>query len=612
VAFDFKNIRQKISTWRPSKKTPIEVKPLPSDSVPLALQQDLDKKLVMSLATRRWPDWQQLQYLPQYLSKKEKLIIRCLVALAIVALGFLVVRFYQRHVEYMARSGGEYTEALVGQPAYINPLLAQSDVDRDLTRLVYSGLFKYDEQLQVVPDLASTYEISEDKKTYTIHLKPDLKWQNGNAIMADDVVYTFETLADSSYASPLATNFKGVSILRVDNQTVSFTLKEPFAPFLSNLTVGILPAHLWSDVSPTNFRLAEYNTKPIGSGLYLFKELTKDKSGNVKTYVLERNANYYGQQPFIDRITFKLYPDFDTAINALKNNSVAGLSYLPASSRDTLNKNKDIIIHNLRLPQYTAVFFNQKNSLLKIKEIRQALAYAIDRQRIITEAEGGEAVLANAPILEGFLGYSTDAKQYEFDQAKAGSMLDAAGWKIPEAGGLRQKNGAELRFSLTTVDQTEYLHAANIIQENWEAIGVGIELKILNPSRVNQEIIKPKDYEALLYGEILGADPDPYPFWHSSQAAGSGLNLSAYYNKEADKLLESARQLSDPAERAKKYIDFQNILLEDEPAIFLFSPVYDYPINKKIRGINTELITTPSGRLNTIGQWYIKTKLHWK
>ncbi len=612
MAFDFKNIWQKITTWRLFKKAPLEVKPMPAESVPLALQQDLDKKLVMSLATRRWPDWQQLQYLPQYLSKREKVIIRSLVALAVVALGFLVFRFYQRHVEYVARPGGQYSEALVGQPAYINPLLAQSDVDRDLTHLIYSGLFKYDENLQVVPDLAESYEISEDKKTYTVRLRPGLKWQNGNAIMADDVVYTFETLSDSSFASPLATNFKGVTVQRIDDQTISFALKEPFAPFLSNLTIGILPAHLWSDVSPTNFRLAEYNLKPIGSGPFMFKELTKDKSGSVKSYVIERNLAYNNQQPYLDSIAFKLYPDFESAINALKNNSVTGLSYLPISDRDTLSKNKDVVIHSLRLPQYTAVFFNQKNSLLKTKEIRQALAYAVDRQRIINEAVGGEAFLANGPILEGFLGFNASAKQYSYDSAKAAGMLDAAGWKIPENGGLRQKNGAELRFSLTTVDQPEYLHAANIIQENWEAIGVGVELKILNPNRVNQEIIKPKDYEALLYGEILGADPDPYPFWHSSQAAGSGLNLSAYYNKEADKLLESARQLSDPNERAKQYVDFQNILLEDEPAIFLFSPAYDYPINKKIKGISTELITTPTGRLNAISQWYVKTKLHWK
>lgn len=612
MAFDVKKIWQSLSVWKSRSKPGIEVKPLPAEDLPVALQENLDKKLVMSLATRRWPDWQQLQYLPQYLTKKEKMIIRSLIALAIVALGFLVFRFYQRHVEYVARAGGEYSEALVGQPAYINPLLAQSDVDRDLTRLVYSGLFTYNDQLEVIPDLATGYELSDDKKTYTVHLRQDATWQNGNAIMADDVVYTFETLEDPEYASPLATNFKGVAVQRVDDYTVSFTLTEPFAPFLSNLTVGLLPAHLWSDVSANNFRLAEYNIRPIGSGPFAFKELTKDKSGNVKTYVLVRNGNYYGTDAYLDKITFKLYPDFDTAVTALKNKNVAGLSYLPASYRESLAKEKNIIIHSLRLPQYTAVFFNQKNSLLKTKEIKQALAYAVDRQRILSEAIDNEGFLANGPILEGFIGYNPDLKTYGYDPAKAAEMLDGAGWKIPDDGGLRKKDGATLQLSLTTVDQPEYLKVANIIQENWEAIGVGVELKILNPSRVNQEIIKPKDYEALLYGEILGADPDPYPFWHSSQAAGNGLNLSSYYNKDADKLLEEARQSSDPNERAQKYVNFQNILTEDEPAVFLYSPAYDYPVNENIKGISTELITVPSGRLKTVTDWYVKTKLKWK
>jgi len=612
VAFEIKKIWQSISAWRPRAKASVEVKPLPTDGVPLALQKDLDKKLVISLATHRWPDWQQLQYLPQYLSKKEKVIIRSLLALTLVALGFLIFRFYQRHVEYIPRAGGDYSEALVGQPAYVNPLLAQSDVDRDLTRLVYSGLFKYNDQLEVVPDLATGYELSEDKKTYTVHLRPDAAWQNGNAIMADDVVYTFETLADTEYSSPLATNFKGVSIQRIDDQTVSFTLTEPFAPFPSNLTIGLLPAHLWADVSANNFRLAEYNTKPIGSGPFSFKELTKDKSGNVKTYVLVRNNHYYGTKPFLDKITFKLYPDFDTAVTALKNKNVSGLSYLPASYKESLSKDKNISIHSLRLPQYTAVFFNQKNSLLKTKEIKQALAYAVDRQRILTEAIDDDGFLASGPILEGFIGYNPDLKTYGYDPVKAAEILDAAGWKIPDDGGLRQKSGSILQLSLTTVDQPEYLKVANIIQENWEAVGVGVELKILNPARVNQEIIKPKDYEALLYGEILGADPDPYPFWHSSQAAGSGLNLSSYYNKDADKLLEEARQLSDPDQRAQKYIDFQNILVEDEPAVFLYSPAYEYPVDEDIKGITTELITVPSGRLKSIVEWYTKTKLGWK
>ncbi|MFA6098012.1 MAG: ABC transporter substrate-binding protein [Patescibacteria group bacterium] len=575
-------------------------------------QTDLDKKLVFSMAKQRFPNWQQLQYIPKYLTKKEAVVIRVLLLLIIASLGFLVVRFYQRHVIYLPKAGGSYSEALIGQPSYINPILAQNDIDRDIARLVYSGLFRYDKNLKLLPDLAQNYEISEDKKTYTIHLRQDVKWQNGNPLMADDVVYTYETIKEADFNSPYYASFQGVTINRVDDYTVSFGLDEPFSPFLSNLTIGILPAHIWSDVTASNFRLAEYNTKPIGSGPYKFSELVKDQSGTIKSYLLTLNPDYYNQKPYIEKITFKFYPDFESALSSLQNNKVDGISYIPKDYSGSLGKNKDIVNYSLRLPQYTAIFFNQKNPLLKVKEIKQALAYATDRNRILQEALSNEGQIINGPILEGFLGYNPDIKKYDFDKAKAEQILNDAGWKVPEGGGLRQKDGNELKFSLTTVDQPEYLKTADILRENWENIGVGIELKIMNPLRIDKEVIKPRAYEAFLYGEILGADPDPYPFWHSSQSVSGGLNLSNYYNKDADKLLEEARKTDNLDDRAKDYIDFQNIIAEDVPAVFLYSPYYNYGAAKKIKGIKDIPITIPSDRFNGIEDRYIKVKLGWQ
>jgi len=573
---------------------------------------ELDKKLVLSLAKQRFPAWKQLQYLPEYLSQKEKIIIRVLLAIIIISLGFLVVRFYQRHVVYLPQEGGSYTEALVGQPMYVNPVLSQNDADRDISSLIFSGLFRYDENLELVPDLATTYEISEDKKIYTVHLRENAEWHNENPILADDILYTFETIKDEDYNSPLYQNFRGVAIERIDDYTVTFTLDEPFAPFVSNLTVGILPGHIWNDVTPANFRLAEYNTKPIGSGSFKFKELVKDRSGNIKSYVLERNTKYHGNIPYIETITFKFYPDFASAVEGVTNGNVDGVSYVPKDYRDTIKQKKDIITYAMQLPQYTAVFFNQKNELLKNKDLKQALAYAADTTRIVSEALNKQGKVIHGPVLEGFLGHNPDIHKYTLDATKAASLLDEAGWKIPEGGGLRTKDDAELKFSLTTVDQAEYLKTAEILRENWEAIGVGIELKIMNPLRVDKEIIKPRNYEAFLYGEILGSDPDPYPFWHSSQSLNGGLNLSNYYNKDVDKLLEEARQTDNADERAKKYIDFQNILADEVPALFLYSPSYDYCIDKRVRGIEETRITIPSDRFNSINDWYIKTRLGWE
>jgi peptide/nickel transport system substrate-binding protein len=590
---------------------PIKIMPVKTPPA-LAEQADWDKKLVFSLAPQRFPNRQQLQYLPEYLSKKEKIIIRSLLALIIISLGFLTVRFYHRHIVYLPRDGGTYSEALVGQPSFINPVLAQSDIDRDISKLIYSGLFTYNQQLELVPDLAQSYEISDDLKTYTVHLRPHIKWHNGNELLADDVVYTFETIKDPDYNSPQYASFKGVTVERVDDLTVKFTLSEAFAPFLSNLTMGILPAHLWNDLTAANFRLTEYNTKPIGSGPYEFKELTKDHSGNMKTFLLVRNEQYYGHKPYIGKITLRFYDGFDAAVAAAQNNSINGVSYVPKELKGSLQKNDDISIHPLHLPQYTAVFFNEKNALLKIKEVRQALAYATDKNSILSEVLNNDGLIANSPILAGFLGYHPDIKKYDYNPAQAADILEKAGWKISGDQNVRQKNNAQLQFSLTTVDQPEYVKTAEILKKNWEAIGASVELRIMNPSRVDKEVIKPRNFETFLYGEIVGADPDPYPFWHSSQILGSGLNLSNFYNKDADKLLEDARKLKNNDERAKKYIDFQNILAEDLPAVFLYSPIYDYGVTHKVKGIVQERITIPSDRFTGIEDWYINTKLGWK
>lgn len=574
---------------------------------------EMDKKLVFSLSKTRLPSWEQFQYIPKYLSPKERLIIRVILFVIIVCLIFLGVKFYQRHFTALPKKGGSYTEALVGQPKYVNPVLAQAnDVDRDISHLIFSGLFEYNEKQELVPDLASSYTISDDKKTYTIVLKPNIKWHNGNALLVDDVLFTVELIHDSEYNSPLLSSLKGVGVEKVDEQTIKFTLKEPFAPFLSNLTFGILPAHLWQDTNPTNFALAEYNIKPIGSGPFKFKSLTKDKSGNVKSFTLERNNDYYGQKPYLDKINFKFYPDFTTALEAVNNKSVEGISFIPKDSKPTADKIKSLKKYYLPLPQYTAIFFNQKNKLLKEKDVRLALAYAVDKKKILAEALDNDGYIVNAPILKGFLGYNPAIQGEEYNITKAKETLDKAGWKMPEGGSVRKKGEAELKFSMTTVDRPEYTQTANILAEAWKSIGVSVELKIMNSQRVDKEVIKPRNYEAFLYGEIIGFDPDPLPFWHSSQALAGGLNLSNYSNKEVDKLLEEARQTINSDERAKKYQDFQAIIGRDIPAIFLYSPNYLYGVDKKVKGIAVERITMPSDRFNGIEGWYIKTKIRWK
>ena len=588
---------------------------------------ELDRKLVVKLKKSRFPKWKQFRHIFIVLSKKEKIVFYIALGLVAVALIASGTKYYLDHRILVPKSGGEYIEGLVGAPQFINPLYAPSnDVDMDLTRLIYSGLLKINAQGEIQPDLAESYEVSDDGKIYTFYLRTDARWHDGFDVTADDVMFTFEAIQMAEYSSPLIVSFRGVLVEKVDDKTIRFTLEEPFSPFLSTLTVGILPRHLWQDIPASSFQLAEYNRKPIGSGPYKFKSFIKDKKGSIHAYNLEANERHYSQVPYIEKLTFKFYPTFEEGIVALKNRNVQGLSYLPKELKNEIRGRSDLIFYNPALTQYTALFFNQKKrSELKEFEYRQALALATNKDELVGDVLNNEAKVIHGPIPDGLLGYHPDIKKYELNIEEANRLIDEEDdWNyISEGDTFRAKmvtkeneegedveERQDFTFTITTIDTKENIAVAEKLAEQWERIGIKAE--VLTYSRVElQTIIKNYNYEILLYGEIFGRDPDPYPFWHSAQI-DLGLNLAQLANRDVDKLLEDARQLTDQEERAKKYVAFQDILAENLPAIFLYSPTYTYPVYKKVQGLDLIKITLPADRFADISNWYIKTKRAWK
>lgn len=576
-------------------------------------QTDFDKKLVFALSKSRVPTFSQLKYLPKYLARSEKFVLLGLFIIMLAGFGFLAVKFGLEKMEQVPDFGGEYVEGLVGTPQYVNPILAQTnDVDMDLSRLIFSGLFKYDAARVLTPDLADKFEVSEDKKIYTIYLKDNLVWHDGEKLTASDVVFTISLIKDPLFRSPLYSSFRGITAEKVDDKTLKFILSEAYAPFLGVLTFGILPEHLWYNIPAQSANLAEYNIKPIGSGPFKFKSLTKDKSGSIKVYTLTANKDFYGQKPYLEKLVFKFYPDYSSAVAALQNKNIEGVSFLPEETENTI-QSKKFKKYFLSLPQYTAIFFDQKNNeFLKDKAVRKALAEGIDKNEIIEEALGQKGEVIDGPILPGHPGYSPDVKKNVFDQGLARETLEKAGFKLAEGEIFRKKGDKILKITLTTVDRLEYTKVAEIIKTDWEAIGVQVELNIISSTRIQREIIRPRVYESLMLGTILGFDPDPFPFWHSSQIEDPGLNLSLYANRNADKLLEEARQTDNTEERAKKYLEFQNILADDIPAIFLYSPRYTYVVSANVLGIDVARINVPSDRFAGISNWHKETKRQWK
>ncbi|MCX6739966.1 MAG: ABC transporter substrate-binding protein [Candidatus Parcubacteria bacterium] len=572
----------------------------------ISQQKDLDKKVLAALNGKKLPNLKQLKRLPQTLNKHEKFILKGLILIALVTGVFLFYNGYYKNLISLPATGGEFSEGLIGSPLYINPIFAFNDADKDLSSLIYSGLIGYNEKLEPIPDLAERYEVSEDQKTYTFFLKRNIKWHDNKNFTANDVLFTISAIQNPNYKSPYSRSFTGVGVEQVDDYTVKFTLEQPYAGFLNILSIGILPKNIWENTPAANAKNVIYNQKPIGTGPYKFKSLVKDKSGQVKSYVLEKNKNYYAKIPYINKIIFKFYPDYDSATSALANKEVQNLSFLPKENLAKINK-RDINIHSINLSQYTALFFNTKNSeLLKDKIIREALALAIDKNKLLEDVLSNQGKKIDGPILANFPGYSEDIKKYEYNPQKALEILTADGWTIDNE--KLKKKDVELKITLTTVEQNDNIKTANLIKEFWDSIGINVDLQIIAKDKIQSEIIMPRNYEVLLYGEIIGYDPDLFPFWHSSQRNDPGLNMSYYSNRKVDQLLEEARQTNDLSQRAAKYQEFQNLLIDDLPAVFLYSQNYLYPATKKIKGINVQRIASPSDRFINIENWYIKTK----
>ena len=513
----------------------------------------------------------------------------------------------------MPQQGGEYTEGLVGSPERINPILAQiNDVDMDLSSLIFSGLFKYNENQELEQDLVTDYEISEDSKTYTLYIRRDAVWHDGEQLTADDVLFTINAIQDDNYNSPLEPSLRGVMSEKVDDYTIKLTLSETFAPFLSSLTFGILPKHVWFDIykiSAQNVFLTEYNLKPIGSGPYVFDSLVKDTEGNIKSYHLKLWEEYYDQKPFIEDFNFTFYDQVFSAVDALSRKQVDGLFGIPLEEEEALfKKNNDLVSHNLRLPQYTALFFNQDHSDILAKDsIREALVWGVDRDKIINEVLEGEGEGVYTPILPGYLGHNKDVEKYSYDLEKGKQILEDKGWAVSDEG-FRKKDDQILEFTIITVEQPEYLNTLDILKESWEALGFKINVDIYAVEDIQELVISERNYEALLFGEIMGTDPDPYAFWHSSQQEHPGLALAIFYQKDIDNLLETARETTDEEQRRLKYFHFQNVLAEAIPAIFLYSPTYNYAVNKKIKGITVNNVPLPSSRFVDVKNWHIKTQ----
>ena len=518
----------------------------------------------------------------------------------------------------VAHIGGTYREGALAQPRTINPIFAVRDIDRDLSRLIFSGLISYTPQGTPETDLAQRYEINPDGKVYTVTLHENLMWHDGYPLEADDVVFTVLLAQNALYKSPLRPNWQGVKVEEVDRRTLRFTLRSPYAPFIENLTIGIIPKHLWEGVTPEQIPLHQLALEPVGSGPYMFSKIAHANDGSIESYSLKRNPLYYREGPYIRDIEFTFFATEDALLGEWQKGRIHGFGPASQATLSTLDSYSSATAHALRIPRVFGLFFNQKKAApLADHAVREAIARAIDKTRLAHEATlgGGVPLDSLLPFFDDEK-VATDTPLYPFDPEESRTLLETAGWKDADNDGVREKTVRQagknvttrLAFTLTTSDWPELLRSAELLRAMLGEIGIAITVEKKTFAELESAHIRPRNFEILLFGQVYGYEPDPFAFWHSSQSRDPGLNITHYTNAKSDRLLEEARTTNNAALRREKLANFAKILDTNMPAIALFSQLYLYVIPNTIQGAEFEKISLPADRFNHVERWYLDTK----
>lgn len=531
--------------------------------------------------------------------------------------------------------GGSFTEGVVGSARFINPLLALSGGDKDLTALVYSGLMRATPEGDLIPDLASHYEISEDGTTYTFTLRDGLTFHDGTPLSSEDVLFTIQRVQNPDTKSARRANWEGVSVSAPDARTVVFTLPHAYAPFLDNTTLGILPKHLWQDVSADEFPFHPLNTRPVGSGPYKLKDLVENATGVATRYELTSFGGFALGRPYIKGISFLFYPNEEELVGAFNAGHIDALAGISPSKVEGLTRSNTYIARS-PLPRTFGIFFNQnKNEALADASVREALGAALDKERIVNDVLRGYGVVLNSPIPPGVLGTSAAASPLPLakeilgtttstmseNAENARAILKKGGWTFTPAGegtaqtgestGVWKKKNTVLALTLATADEPALSETADMIAAAWRRAGISVETHVYPLSELNSVVLRPRNYDAILFGEVVGRTLDLFAFWHSSQRNDPGLNLALYTNTKADSLLSKARSTTNKREREKLYEQFTEYVTEDRPAVFLYAPEFIYVVRGRIGGIKLGALTQPSERYLNVYEWYTDTERVW-
>jgi len=568
--------------------------------------------------------------------KKKFFAFITMVIVAFIAMVVILDKINSYFMVAIPASGGTITEGILGMPTLINPVLALSDADKDITSLVYSGLMRKMPDGTFIPDLAESYTVSPDGMTYVFVIKKDATFHDGVKITADDVIFTIGKIKDPLIKSPRKIGWDGVTIDKKDIDTIVFTLKQPYISFLDNTTIGILPLHIWKNITEAEFNLSPLNIKAVGSGPYQIDTVIKNKDGIPEKYNLKMFKDYVLGTPHIKNLNFISFANEKDLIKDLINHSIdqaSGLS--PENTKEILESG--YTIQTATLPRIFGVFWNSSNNkIFANRAVVQAFDKAINRKDIVDQVLNGYGTIIHNPIPGTILADTIDSTYSDSSIDEAREILEKAGWTVG-SDGIRVSGGTKtvtqtkkvgkktvtqkvtvsagpitkLAFSLTTGNTPELKKASMLVKEQLEKLGAQVDIKIYETGPLNQ-LIRERNYEALFFGQIINHESDLFSFWHSTQQSDPGLNIAMYSNKTVDSILETVQKTSDSASRNNKYKDFVQEFNKDIPALLIYSPKYLYAVSPKLHNLSFETITIPSDRFISAYKWYASEDQVWK
>jgi len=503
--------------------------------------------------------------------------------------------------------GGTAVEALVGQPTVLSPLFETNDSTRDVDSLIYQGLTSVDAQQNVVGVLASDWSVSADHLTYTFNIRDGVKWGDGQPFGADDVLFTFHILQDIEYQQPGSDVWRQVGVAAGGPGQVVFTLRAPEAAFPLTLRVGIIPKHIFAGMAPAQIAASTYSgVRAFGTGPF------KVGSINQLAITLDRNP-YAATQPYLDHLVLRTYPATDPqlAIRAVLSGAADLVGGIQPQEVATLQSRRDLTVQEARMFTNSFVSLNSDGdgkAFFSDPKVRLALVQSIDRQKIVSEVLAGRADADPTPIPTAAWAYSVAAANlHPYDAIAAAKSLEAAGWAADPATKIRSKKGTPFRISMVAADSYPNQQVAEAIARQLLDIGIQVDVKTVPASKLLQDYLLTHKYEMALISIDVGPDPDQYWLWHSGTGIGT-LNF-AYARGWGiiDKDLEDGRAVVDPPSRLAVYIDFQMVMADVAPAIFLYSGHYIYAVSQRVHGVHMNKAIESSDRFQYVTDWYVNT-----